>query len=94
MKTYEIMTIGKIDLAEKGAKNLSQQVQDEITSLHGVVEKVDFWGKRKFAYAINNDTEGFYTVIQFQLDPSSIKELKTKLNLETGLVRYLISALS
>lgn len=93
MKKYELMTIGKIDLGEKEAKNLSQKVQDEITSLSGVVGKVDVWGKRKFAYTINHDTEGFYTVVQFEMEPSSINVLKDKLNLIQGLVRYLVTAL-
>ena len=94
MKKYELMTIGKIDLGEKNAKNLSQTIQDLITSLGGVVEKSDFWGKRKFAYEIKGKTEGYYTVVQYQLDPKSIKEFKSKLNLTQGLVRYLITAIS
>jgi small subunit ribosomal protein S6 len=92
MNNYELMTIGKIDLGEKNAKSLSQNIQNIITSLGGKIEKFDFWGKRKFAYPIKHDTEGFYSVIQFNVDPSSINELKTKLNLENGLVRYLITA--
>lgn len=93
MKKYELMTIGKIDLGEKEAKNLSQKIQDEITSLSGVVGKVDNWGKRKFAYQIKHDTEGFYTVIQFEMDSANLNILKNKLNLSQGLVRYIVSAL-
>jgi small subunit ribosomal protein S6 len=93
MKNYELMTIGKVDLGEKKAKSLSQNIQDSITLLGGKISKFDFWGKRKFAYPIMHDTEGFYSVVQFNVDPSSINELKTKLNLESGLVRYLITAI-
>ncbi len=92
MKKYELMTIGKIGLGEKESKNLSQKIQEEITSLSGVVEKVDLWGKRKFAYQINHDTEGFYTVFKLEMDPEGINKLKTKLNLMSGLVRYLVTA--
>jgi small subunit ribosomal protein S6 len=92
MDSYEIMTIIKIGLGEGEAKKLSKQVQSEIKALGGEVKETNFWGKRKFAYEIKHDTEGFYDVIFFELDKPKIKQLKSKLNLVEGLVRYLITA--
>ena len=92
MINYELMTIGKIDLGDQKAKSLSQKIQDNVTAVGGKIGKSDFWGKRKFAYPIRHDTEGYYSIVQFELDPSGINELKTRLNLEEGLVRYIITA--
>ena len=89
---YEIMTIYKADLGEGKAKDLSKKVSELITSLGGSVIENNFWGKRRFAYEIKHDTEGFYDVFVFDVEPLKINQLKTKLNLESGLVRYLISA--
>ena len=94
MQKYEIMTIYKLDQGEDKSKELSKKVQDMISSLEGVVENSNFWGKRKFAYEIKHNTEGFYDVINFEIDPLKIDSLKTKLNLVEGLVRYLITALN
>ena len=90
--TYEIMTIAKGGLGENSAKELSKLVQSEIVSLGGEVTKTNFWGKRKFAYEIDHDTEGYYDVILLSLEKDKVATLKSKLNLMEGLVRYLITA--
>jgi len=94
MKKYEIMTIIKAELAEKGAKDLSKKVQDQVESLSGKISSANFWGKRKLSYEIKREKEGFYDVINFELDPEGIQKLKSKLNLMDGLLRYLITAQS
>ncbi len=92
MKSYELMTIAKITLGEDGARALSNSIKDLISASKGKILNSDFWGKRKFAYEIGNFTEGFYEVVSFEMDPAFVAGLKAKLNLQDGLVRYLISA--
>ena len=89
---YEIMTIYKISLGEEGAKDLSKKVQELVTSLNAKILENNFWGRRKFAYEIKHDTEGFYDVSTFEAESSVVSKLKAKLNLLNGLVRYLITA--
>lgn len=89
---YEIMTIYKNDLGEEGAKKLSDKVKELIESVGGKGVENDFWGRRKFAYEINHDVEGFYDVFTFEFEPSNVKKLKERLNLLNGLVRYLFTA--
>lgn len=89
---YEMMIIYKNSLGEDGAKDMSMKVSELIGSLGGKVIENNYWGRRKFAYEIKHDTEGFYDVFVFDVESSSIKKLKEKLNLLNGLVRYLITA--
>ncbi len=91
MKRYELMTISKLGLTEDGARSLSNNVKDSISGFNGKVLDDNFWGKRKFAYAINKDKEGFYNVISLEMDPVNMPKFKEKLNLIEGLVRYLIT---
>ena len=91
-KTYELMTITKADLGEDKAKEISKTIQDNITALKGKVVKDDFWGKRKFSYEIKHNTEGYYSVLEFEIDPIKIIELKSKMNLMSDVVRYLVTA--
>lgn len=86
------MTIYKLTLGEEGARNLSNTVKDLISSLGGKVLDSTFMGKRRFAYQIKNDKEGYYDVVSFESTPESVKKLKEKLNLTDSLVRYLITA--
>jgi len=92
MKSYEIMTIYKVDLGDQAAKDLSTKVQEMITSMEGKVSKTQFWGKRKFAYEMKGYQEGYYDVVNFELDQSKVSKFKSKLNLLNGLLRYLITA--
>jgi small subunit ribosomal protein S6 len=92
MKQYEIMTIYKIDLGDQAAKDLSSKVQELITSMEGKIVKVQYWGKRRFSYEIKGKQEGYYDVIDFELDSSKISKIKSKLNMLNGLLRYLITA--
>lgn len=92
MRNYEIMTIIKASLSDDKAKQVSQEINDLIVANKGVVEKTDFWGKRKLAYEIDGNKEGFYQVMQFQLDPANLSKFKDKIKLMDNLVRYLITS--
>lgn len=92
MKEYELMTITKQTLGEDGARSISNQVKDLITSNKGKVLDSDFWGKRKFAYEINHEVEGYYEVIKFEAPSEILPDLKTKMNYIDGLIRYLVTA--
>jgi small subunit ribosomal protein S6 len=92
MKQYEIMTITKVALGEEGARSISNEVKDLIASNKGKVLDTDTMGKRRFAYEIDHETEGFYEVINFELDPSKVPNIKSKLNYVNGLTRYLITS--
>jgi small subunit ribosomal protein S6 len=94
MKPYEVMTIYKIDLGDQAARDLSSKTQELITSMEGKIVKAQFWGKRRFAYEIKGKQEGYYDVINFELDPAKISKFKSKLNMLNGLLRYLITAQS
>ena len=92
MKKYELMTITKLSLGEEKAREISNSIKDQISKLKGKIINSDFWGKRRFAYEINHDTEGFYEVVEFEVEPSQVLELKNMLNSQEGLVRHLITA--
>lgn len=91
IRQYEIMTITKSALTEDEAREVSNSVKDIITSLKGKVLDSDFIGKKKFAYIIKGDTEGYYDVIDFEVDSEKINQFKKKLNLEEKIIRYLIT---
>ncbi len=86
------MTIYKNDLGEEGAKDLSGKIKEIIESMDGKDLKNDFWGRRKFAYELDHNLEGFYDVFNFEFESEKVSKLKEKLNLINGLVRYLFTA--
>lgn len=86
------MTISKASSGEEGARGISNSLKDIIGSNKGKVLNSSFLGKRKFAYKVNTDTEGYYEVIDFEMEPNKMPKFKSKLNLTDSLLRYLVIA--
>jgi len=92
MKNYEVMTISKKALGEEGFETVSGLVKEAIAKVGGEVTNSTPWGRRKFAYKIEKETEGFYEVIEFSMAGNKLDALNTRLSLIEGLQRYLVTA--
>ena len=51
-----------------------------------IVEVAD-WGKRRLAYAINDETEGYYTVVTFKTASDFPAELDRLFNIDENVMR-------
>ena len=56
----------------------------------GQVGKVDRWGRRRLAFEIENQTEGYYVVVAFTAEPEALTELERSLHLADEVVRFKI----
>lgn len=54
----------------------------------GVVGTVDRWGRKRLAFEIAKQTEGYYVVAQFTADPGAITELERTLHLADEVLRF------
>lgn len=90
MRKYELMVIYTPQLDEEGLAAQLEKTKELIASVGGEVEKVDQWGKRRFAYEINDNTEGFYVVIDFKAESGATSEVERILKITDEVVRYLL----
>ena len=90
MRSYELMVIHRYDMAEPDVRSAVEEVEKAITDRDGNVKEIDFWGKRRFAYDINNMNEGYYSVIMFEGDPDLENMLDRSLSLLDSVVRHKI----
>ena len=81
-----------IDAALEDAlrKELIEKVSAQIAANGGVVEKVDEWGKRRLAYAINYKTEGYYVLVNFSAESEVPHEMERLLQINEQVLRYLV----
>lgn len=86
---YEIMLVFSVANGEDQAKALLEKFTDMIKA-NGKVGKVDVWGKRRLAYLINDEPEGFYAVINYESEPEFQAELERVLHITDGVLRDLI----
>ena len=75
MNKYESVVIIDPAVEEDKVKELSQKFTDIINN-DGKVEKVEDLGKKKLAYEVKKNKEGYYVVINFEANPNLISELE------------------
>ena len=90
MNKYEMMYIIDAALEDAPRKELIEKVSAQIAANGGVVEKVDEWGKRRLAYLINDEAEGYYVLYSFESEPEFPAELDRIYKITDGVLRSLI----
>ena len=86
---YETVIVTSAKLGEEGSAALVERFKALIAE-HGTVQSVDDWGKRRFAYPIQKQTEGYYTLINFESTPDFTAELDRRYQINDGILRTLI----
>lgn len=86
---YETVFILSTKLGEEGSKELAEKFK-ALIERHGTVESVDDWGKRRLAYPINKENDGYYTLINFSSTPDFTAELDRRYQINDGVIRSLI----
>jgi len=90
MRKYETIFILHPSLDEEAVKAAQDKFKGVIENGGGVIDNVDFWGKRKLAYEINKVNEGYYTLVNFTANPELPKELDRVMRITDGVVRHII----
>ena len=57
---------------------------------HATLQSVDEWGKRKLAYLINKESEGYYVLMNFESEAEFPAELDRIYKITDGVIRSLI----
>ena len=86
---YETVLVLNTKEGEKGIKALIEKFSNLIAQ-NGTVDNVDEWGKRRLAYEIDDETEGYYVQIDFTSEPEFPAELDRVYKITSGILRTLI----
>ena len=87
MNNYELIYIIDAALEEAARKDLIEKFSGIITANGGEVVKVEEWGKRRLAYAIDYKTEGYYVYVAFNASAELPKELSRNLGNNESVIR-------
>ena len=86
INTYENLFIVSLANGEDAAKETVNKFTTLIANNAEIVEVAD-WGKRRLAYAINDETEGYYTVVTFKTASDFPAELDRLFNIDENVMR-------
>lgn len=87
---YELMVVFSNKLGEDNIKALIEKFKGYLETTT-TFENVEEWGKRKLAYAINDEVEGYYVIMHFEASTNVPAELTRRLNITDGVLRSLIT---
>ena len=86
---YEVLYIIDPAVGEEGIAALVEKFKG-IVADHGTLTSVDEWGKRRLAYPINDEPEGYYVLVNFESEPEFPAELDRIYKITDGVLRTLI----
>ena len=87
--SYETMLVFSVANGDESVTALVEKFKALIEA-NGTIESVDEWGKRKFAYLIDKQPEGYYTLINFKSGPEFTAELDRVFKITDGILRSMI----
>lgn len=87
MNKYELIYIIDTAVEETARKELIEKFNGIIAANGGEVVKVEEWGKRRLAYAIDYKTEGYYVYVAFNGASELPKELSRNLGINENVIR-------
>lgn len=86
---YEVALILSVANGDDAVNALKEKFNDLMTK-NGTVENVDEWGKRRLAYPINDETEGYYIFTTMTSEPSLPAELERIAGITEGVLRIMV----
>lgn len=86
---YEAAIVYSVAGGDDAVNTLKEKFNDLIAK-NGTVENVDEWGKRRLAYLINDEAEGYYVFTTFTSEPNFPAELERVAGITDGVLRVMV----
>ena len=89
MNHYETVFILTPVLSDVQMKEAADKFKEVLVSEGAEIINEENWGLRKLAYPIQKKTTGFYTLLEFDAEPSVIAKLEIQFRRDERVIRFL-----
>lgn len=89
MNKYEAIFIITPTVDEEQVKANVEKFSNLISE-NGELEKVEEWGKKKLAYEVQDQKEGYYVLMHFSANPDFPAELERNFKITEDVLKYLV----
>ncbi|MCL5005732.1 MAG: 30S ribosomal protein S6 [Acidobacteria bacterium] len=89
MAKYEMMFITRTDIPEEQIDKLIAQMEGVISGMDGKTEKVEKMGRRRLAYRIRRQREGYYVLFVFDGTGDTVREFERRLKVSDAVIKYM-----
>ena len=86
---YETIMIINSNLEETTIRATIEKFESLINA-NGKVESTEEWGKKKLAYPIEKQNEGYYVLVNFTSNPEFIDELSRIYNITDEVIKHIV----
>lgn len=87
---YEALYIINPQLTEEDTQAMVEKFKAMVEA-EGTLTAIDEWGKRRLAYPIDDLTEGYYVLMNFESKPEFPEELNRVMKITEGIMRCLVT---
>ena len=87
--SYETIMVINPTLGDEGVASIIEKFKSLIENNATIDGEIEEWGKRKLAYEIDDQKEGYYVLINFTSDPMFPAELNRIYKITDGILRSL-----
>ena len=88
-RTYELLFIADPNLSEPDVDTLTAQVQTYVEKEGGKVDKLEKWGKKRLAYEVRRQSEGYYILMSVLGGAALVKEVERRIKVTDGIIRHI-----
>lgn len=89
-RLYEIPFVIPTGIPDAEQKATIEKVSNWLIEAGGEIKNTNHWGRRRLAYPIGTNRDGYYVLLDVELEPAALDELQRKMNIETNILRYLV----
>jgi small subunit ribosomal protein S6 len=89
MAKYEMMFIARTDVPEEEIDKLTAQMDSVVSGAGGKTEKIDKMGRRRLAYRVKKQREGFYILFTFEGNGDTVREFERRLKVTDAVIKFL-----
>lgn len=89
-RDYEIALVLPAGKSDEEYNEMLERVTGWVKDGEGEVTGSDVWGRRRLAYQIGQNREGYYVFLKAHMEANSVNELSRRLNIDSEVVRYLV----
>ena len=88
LREYECMLILPAEADEAMVGTAVDRIAKIVTPDGGKIGNIDRWGRKRLAYEIARQHEGYYVVVRFEAEPATQPELDRTLKLADEVIRH------
>jgi small subunit ribosomal protein S6 len=90
VRKYEIMYIIRPNIEDEAKKALVERFNNVLVDNGAEITETKDWGKRRFAYEIQDFRDGYYEIIKVAAEPAAVEEFSRLAKINESILRHIV----